>query len=163
MSEPTQKPEDQPSGFVASWDEVSARLGTTARQWVTYSKRPGFPGKTAEGYNLAALAAWKAENVGNKSDSTLKAAKAEKLAEEIALLRIRRAKEERKSVSMEDVDELHRVMGLKMRSYLYSKLDSEAPPKLAGCDALAIRKYLRGVADEIVKNFGQGIDDWKES
>lgn len=155
------KPE--PTGFVNSWDEVSARLGTTARQWVTYSKRPGFPAKTEKGYDLAALAAWKAENVGHKSDATLKAAKAEKLAEEIALLRLRRAKEERKYVSIDDVNELHRTMALKLRALLYSKLENEMPPKLAGCDALTIRKYGRALADELVKTLSGEVEKWADT
>lgn len=153
-----------PSGFAPSWDAVSAALGTTARQWVTYSKRPGFPSKTPQGYDLAALAAWKAANVGKSdADGTLKAAKLEKIAEETALLRIRRAKEERKSVNIEEVNDLHRRMALKLRAYLYTKLENEMPPKLAGCDALTIRKHGRALADEIVRTLAGDIETWTDA
>jgi len=68
------------SVFVASLDEVSTGLGPTERQWRTYAKRPGFPAKVpGKGYDLAAFAAWKAENIKPAGTGDLAAKKAAKL------------------------------------------------------------------------------------
>src|SRR3954469_20333685 len=93
--------------FAKSLDEVSAALGTTERQWRTYAKRPGFPAKVpGKGYDLAALAAWKAENIKAQETGDLAARKAAKLDLEAELLRLRIEKEKRLSVPRAEVDEL---------------------------------------------------------
>lgn len=147
--------------YVVSWDAVSAALGTTARQWITYSKRPGFPKKTDQGYDLSALATWKAENVRARSgDGDLAARKAAKLDLEAELLRLRIEKEKRLSVLRSEVDELHGRMAMKLRAFLYAKLENEMPPKFAGCDALTLRRYGREMADQIVDTLAKDIDQW---
>ncbi|MBC7366191.1 MAG: hypothetical protein H7343_05150, partial [Undibacterium sp.] len=55
---------------------------------------------------------------------------------------------------------LHGKMALRLKSLLYSKLENEMPPKMAGCDALALRRYGRELADEIVTRLGGDIDQW---
>ncbi len=60
------------------------------------------------------------------------------------MLRLRIEKEKRLSVLRAEVDELHDRMALKLRAYLYAKLENEMPPKFAGCDALTLRKHVVG-------------------
>lgn len=45
--------------------------------------------------------------------------------------------------------EMHGRMAHRLRSLLYSKLENEMPPKVAGADALALRVYGRGLVDGI--------------
>lgn len=147
--------------FASSLDEVSAALGTTERQWRTYAKRPGFPAKVpGKGYDLAALAAWKAENVKAPAAGDLAARKAAKLELEADLLRLRIEKEKRLSVPRAEVDELHGRMALKLRAFLYARLENEMPPKFAGCDALTLRRYGREMADQIVDTLAKDIEQW---
>lgn len=152
------------AGYAVSLDEVAARLGTTERQWRTYAKRPGFPAKMpGKGYDLAALAAWKAENIRPAATGDLAARKAAKLDLEAELLRLRIEKEKRLSVLRSEVDELHGRMAMKLRAFLYAKLENEMPPKFAGCDALTLRRYGREMADQIVDTLAKDIDQWSAS
>jgi hypothetical protein len=149
--------------FVQSLDEVSAHLGTTERQWRTYAKRPGFPAKIeGKGYDLAALAAWKDENVAQRGDGKLAAKKLEKLELDIRLSALKVAQAERLTVARAAVDALHGLLAQRLKAYLYSKLENEMPPKIAGCDALTIRKYGRALADEIVTTLQRDINSWGE-
>lgn len=47
------------------------------------------------------------------------------------------------TVSRADVDELHGKKASRLKSLLYSKLENEMPPKIAGLDALTVREYSR--------------------
>lgn len=159
----SQSPAPQPT-HAASLDELSAILGTSERAWRTYSKRPGFPQKSAaHGYEVAACAAWKAENIKPQASGELASEKIAKTKLEVELLELRVAREKRLSVLRSEVDELHGRMAMKLRAYLYSKLENEMPPKMAGCDALALRKYGREMADEIVGRLQMDVDKWVET
>ena len=147
-----------------SLDVLSAILGTTERQWRSYSKRNTFPPKIPGlGYEVAACAAWKAENVKPQSQGDLAAEKIAKTKLEVELLELKVAREKRLSVLRSEVDELHGRMGMKLRSMLYACLVSEMPPKCAGFDALALRQYGQSLADEIVRTLQRDVDQWSES
>lgn len=147
--------------YASGFDELSAILGTAQRAWRTYSKRDGFPAKIAGlGYEVAAVAAWKAENIKQLPTGELAAEKIKKIQLESELLELKVAREKRLSVPRAEVDELHGRMAMKLRSFLYSKLENEMPPKMAGCDALALRKYGRELADEIVSRLRLDVDLW---
>lgn len=51
-------------------------------------------------------------------------------------------------------------MAMGLRSLLFTKLENAMPPKMAGCDALALRKYGRELADELVTRLAQDVDKW---
>lgn len=154
-------PERDPR-FASSLDDLSAALGTTERQWRTYSKRPDFPRKVAgKGYEIEACRRWKEENIKPQSSGDLAAARREKVKLEAELLQLRIEREKRLSVLRAEVDELHGKLAMKLRAFLYSKLENEMPPKIAGCDALAIRKYGRALADEIVTTLAKDIAQWE--
>lgn len=72
-----------------------------------------------------------------------------KVHAEIRLLEAKVAKEERRVVPIGDVSALLTHLGATVRAQLYDALETEAPPKLVGRDAVAIRKTLREMADEI--------------
>ena len=149
---------------VSSLDDLSAVLGTTERQWRSYSKRNTFPPKIPGlGYEVAACAAWKAENVKPQSQGDLAAEKIAKTKLEVELLELKVAKEKRLSVPRAEIDELHSRMAMKLRAYLYSKLENEMPPKMSGCDALTLRKFGREMADEIVTRLQLDVDSWAQT
>jgi hypothetical protein len=153
-----------PPTHVSSLDDLSAILGTTERQWRSYSKRNTFPPKIPGlGYEVAACAAWKAENVKPQSQGDLAAEKIAKTKLEVELLELKVAKEKRLSVPRAEIDELHGRMAMKLRAFLYSKLINELPPRLAGQDALTIRLACREVADEIVTRLQMDVDSWGAS
>jgi hypothetical protein len=148
----------------ASFDELAGILGKSERAWRTYSKRPGFPAKIAGlGYDLAAVAAWGAENIKAQATGELASEKIAKTKLEVELLELRVAREKRLSVLRSEVDELHGRMAMKLRAYLYSKLENEMPPKMAGCDALTLRKFGREMADEIVGRLQLDVDKWAQT
>ena len=148
---------------VSSLDDLSAILGTTERQWRSYSKRNTFPPKIPGlGYEVAACAAWKAENVKPQSQGDLAAEKIAKTKLEVELLELKVAKEKRLSVPRAEIDELHGRMAMKLRAMLYACLVNEMPPKCSGFDALALRQYGQGLADEIVKTLQRDVDKWSE-
>lgn len=144
----------------SSMDSVAAELGLTARQWATYSKRPGFPPKGAQGWDLAAIAAWKEANIKPPATGELAALKAEKIKREIVLADLKIAEQEKKTIPRAAVDELHGRLAQRLRSYLYAKLENEMPPKMAGCDALQHRIYGRELADEIVTTLARDVEQW---
>lgn len=152
---------DEPSGFAASLDEISAALGLSERQWRTYSKKPGFPEKTAgKGWDVAAVAAWKEANVKQQQASKLSDVKKEA---EIILLNLRIDREKRLSVPRAEVDELHGRLAMRLKAFLYSRLVNEMPQKVAGAEALAIRVYAQATVDEIVAALARDIDSWGAS
>lgn len=156
------KDKDRPE-FVSSFDAVAGYLGTSDRQWRTYSQRPGFPVKHPEGYKLAELEQWKAENVAKKAPGALNDLKSELMQRQLELADLKIAREKKLSVSRADVDAFHALLSQRLRSFLYAKLEGEAPPKLAGCDALTIRKHLRALADEMVTTLSRDVEAWGES
>lgn len=144
-----------------SLDDLSAILGTTERQWRTYSKRPGFPAKEAgKGYDVAACEAWKSEHVKPQASGELATEKIRKTKADADLAELRVAKEKRLSVSRAEVNELLGKMAMKLKSYLYSKLTNEMPAKMAGLDALAHAIYGEELADEIVTRLREDVDQW---
>lgn len=147
-----------------SLDELAAVLGTSERQWRGYAKRNSFPPKHPQlGYEIAACAKWKEENVKAQTTGELAAEKIAKTKLEVELLELKVAREKRLSVLRSEVDELHGRMAMKLRAYLYSKLENELPPKCAGLDALAMRKIGREMADEIVTRLQLDVDKWGEA
>lgn len=147
-----------------SLDALSAILGTTERQWRSYSKRNTFPPKIPGlGYEVAACAAWKADNVKPQSQGDLAAEKIAKTKLEVELLELKVAREKRLSVLRSEVDALHSKMAMKLRAFLYSKLENELPPKMAGQDALTLRRFGREMADEIVGRLQMDVDSWDAS
>lgn len=149
--------------FVGSFDAVAGWLGTSDRQWRTYSQRPGFPVKHPEGYKLAELERWKADNVAKKEPGALNDLKSELMQRQLELADLKIAREKKLSVSRAEVDAFHSLLSQRLRSFLYAKLEGEMPPKLAGCDALTIRQYGRALADEMVSTLSKDIDAWGEA
>lgn len=149
------------SGFASSFEEVSAALGLSDRQWRTYSKRKGFPEKGPHGYDLAALAAWRSENVKTQTTGELAAERSEKLRLEQELLQIKIDREKRSVLPRSEVEDLHGRIAQKLRAVLYATLENEMPGKIAGQDALTCRTYGRALADRLMEILSKDVSEWE--
>ena len=67
----------------------------------------------------------------------------------------------KKTIPRDVIDSFHALLAQRLRSFLYFKLESELPPKIAGCDALTIRKYTRALADEMVTTMQRDVRTWE--
>lgn len=154
--------------FVSSIAGLAAATGLSDRQWTTYTKRDGFPSKTAEGYDVAACQAWHKENVNQTQGKpqgdpeSLSALRAEKIKVETALLNIKKAKEERSVIDADALDQFHMQLALRQRSALQLKLVTELNPKLEGLDAAARLPMLERTVDEICQIMRDSFDEWAE-
>lgn len=151
------------SGFASSFEEVSAALGLSDRQWRTYSKRKGFPDKGPHGYDLAALSAWRSENVKTQSTGELAAERSEKIRLERELLQLKIDREKRNVVPRPEVEDLHGRIAQKLRAILYATLENEMPGTIAGCDALTCRTYGRALADRLMGILSKDVAEWEAS
>lgn len=143
--------------------EASRRLGITRPLLDRILSRGGSPSpNAAKRYDFAALSAFVESQRSSGLDSLRDARLAEvnlrceKLRRELDL-------DSRKTVRREDVDAFHATLALRLRSFLYVKLETEMPPKIAGCDAMTIRQYGRALADEMVSTLSRDVSTWEKS
>ena len=124
--------------------------GLSSKTWTTLSAKPGFPKKTENGYDVAACLEWKAANVKDRAPSgSLTDLKGEKLKEEVRLLRLKSAAQERKLIDRDEVRRLLLNISTRQRTILYEKFESDLPPKLDGQPATEARRLLQEAADSI--------------
>jgi transcriptional regulator with XRE-family HTH domain len=81
----------------------------------------------------------------------------EKIKEEIALLRLKKRREEGKTILIDDVREYLGRLGAKWDQLLTQKLETEIPARLVGKDIVAARAEARAVHDEIREICNAGI------
>ena len=146
---------------VSTWTELGKQLGVTRQTVYEWKKLPGAPTTP----DVTQWKAFAAENqlglVGNRVGKGRESLLEEKLVEEIKLLRIRNAKENRTVVDREAVDAMLLRVGSLMKPVLYHKLERELPPKAAGRAADEIAMLGREMADDICDIFRQGLEEWK--
>ncbi len=111
-------------------------------------------------YALAELAAFITAQRENRIDS-LRDARLEEVRLRCERLRRDLALDARRNVPRADIDGFHATLALRLRSFLYAKLETEMPPKIAGCDALTIRRYGRALADEMVSILARDVSAWE--
>jgi hypothetical protein len=114
----------------------------------------------ARTYDVAEVADFISTQRSTGSLDELRAARLEEVKLKCARLKIELERDEGLWVTRSAVDELHGRTAHGLRSLLYSKLENEMPPKCAGFDALALRKYGRELADELVTRLAQDVDKW---
>ena len=164
------KPSSPTEKFVSSFDALEAATGMSARQWRLYAKRPGFPVKTEKGYDVLACAEWHKANInthGQKGTAGatgegLNAKREAKLDEEIRLLKIKAAKEERAVIDANALDQFHLQLAIRQKSSLSQKLITELNPKLEGLSAAERLPLLEQVVDEVCQIMRDSFDEWGE-
>ncbi|MBC7367327.1 MAG: hypothetical protein H7343_11050 [Undibacterium sp.] len=141
--------------------ELSRSLKIHRSQLDGFLNKTGAPAPDAKKrYDVREVAAFISAQGGANSLDTLRGARLEEVKLRCEKLRRELDRDAGKTVLRSDVDELHGKMALRLKSLLYSKLENEMPPKMAGCDALALRRYGRELADELVTRLGGDIDQW---
>lgn len=145
----------------ATKSELARTLKLHRAQLDAFLAKPGAPAPDAKKrYDTKAVAAFIAESRGAGSLDTLRAARLEEVRLRCEKLRRELDRDAKLTVLRADVDELHGRISHCLRSLLYTKLENEMPPKFAGCDALAMRKAGRDLADEIVTRLARDIEQW---
>ena len=108
---------------------------------------------------------WKAfleaNGLGREKSKTKTQLQEAKLVEEIAILRLKRAKEEGNSLPIEEMGDWAARFSAKLDQLLTLKLESEAPARVVGKDIVAVRAELRAVHDEIRGIYNSGLTEWK--
>ena len=123
--------------------------------------RPGAPSpNAAKQYDLKELAAFVASQGDAGNLDSLRAARLREIQLRCQRLEMEIARDAGRLVSRAAVDELHGRVGTALRALLYARMENDLPPKLAGCDALTIRKHCRALADELMDTLARGIEHW---
>lgn len=143
-----------------TWAEVAAALGCDQRALLAWRKREDAPA----GKDIPAWLAYRDANGLGESGPKLgyKELREAKLVEEVELLRIKKAKENRKMIERDEVDQLLHHVAAQQRSRLYQYLETELPPKCEGLSAAQLRPIFRGVADDLCDQMAVLVDKWKE-
>jgi hypothetical protein len=140
--------------------QASRDLGITRPTLDRILSRPGAPSpNAAKKYEASALSSF----VESQRSSGLDPLRNARLREvELRCEKLRRELDltAKKTILRADVDAFHGLLSQRLRSLLYFKLETELPPKLAGCDALNIRQNLRALADELVGRLAKDVDAW---
>lgn len=140
--------------------EASRRLKVSRPTLDRLLARQGAPSPNpAKRYSLDELTRFIAAQ-GESSVDTLRSARLVEVQLRCEKLRRELDRDAGLTVLRSEVDELHGRMAHGLRSLLYCKLENELPPKCAGYDALALRKYGRELADELVTRLAQDVDKW---
>lgn len=86
----------------------------------------------------------------------------EKLRTEIEINRIKIAKESRRVIDADKVDDLLLFLGSRLKAATYQTFVTELPPKTAGLDVSEVRKFNREGADAICLNMQHAVEDWQK-
>jgi hypothetical protein len=114
----------------------------------------------ARTYDVAEVAEFIATHRSTGSLDELRAARLEEVKLKCARLKIELERDEGLWVRRSEIDLLHGRMAHGLRSLLYSRLEGELPQHCAGFDALALRKYCRNMADELVGKLAGDVASW---
>ena len=147
---------------------VSAALSFNRQRLYQIAKRPGFPPKSSNGYEVEQVLAFlTAEGLQTKPSVGTPAAadnrnltdlKADLLKEQIAKLKFQNQVEQRQYIAKDEIArELTRVIH-QFKSVLYGALENELPPILEGMKAADIQVRMRGALAEAFKSIE--TDKW---
>lgn len=141
-----------------TWAEVAAALGCDLRNLQIWRKRPDAP----TGKDIPAWLAYRDANGLGESGPKMayKELREAKLVEEVALLKIKKAKEERRMIDRDEVDELLHHIAANQRSRLYQYLETELPPKCEGLTAAQLRPIFRAAADDVCDQMAALVARW---
>lgn len=145
----------------STWGSLASELGVTPKsveRWrQKYADAPAAPD----------VDAWRAyvrrKGLGNSNNRVrpdrddLMAAKT---AADTKLVLIKIAKEERKLVPADQVENFHLFAASRLKSALYQVFATELPPKTANSDTSEVRKANRDACDAICLSMQSTFDEW---
>jgi transcriptional regulator with XRE-family HTH domain len=127
-----------------TWEELAGKLGVTRQAMAVWRKRADAPlGADPDQW---ADYVKKNELGGRKIPGNLKD---EKTRHEIELLKSKVAREQRRVIDRDEVNQLLLHIATRSRTMLYQFLETELAPKLDGMSAVQMRPILRETADSI--------------
>lgn len=156
-----QKPKNK---VAMSATAIAARLAEVghpiSRQQVSKDIAKGADDSSAEAYLASKQALEQRAPRKLNGNQKLASLREQKITEEIAVLKVRRALDEKKLaeaegrlVETETVHDEHRRIVAKVRAVLTQKFETELPPKLDGSPAVAIADANRKALDEVFAIF----------
>ena len=99
--------------------------------------------------------------LGREASKTKTQLQEQKLTEEIALLRLKRAQAEGSTVEVADMAAYVAGFSARLDQLLTQKLEVELPPRVQGKDIVEIRREARAVHDEIREIYNARLHEWK--
>jgi hypothetical protein len=143
--------------------EAARRLTVSRPTLDRLLARQGAPSPTAaKRYSLDDLTRFIAAQ-GESSVDTLRSARLVEVQLRCEKLRRELDRDAGVTILRSAVDDLHGRLAAGVRSMLYDGLENRLPAACAGYDALALRRYGRSLADEIVGRLAGDIDTWNPS
>ena len=140
--------------------EAARRLSVSRPTLDRLLARQGAPSPNpAKRYSLDDLTRFIAAQ-GESSVDTLRSARLVEVQLRCEKLRRELDRDAGLTILRADVDDLHGKLALNLKGLLYAKLEGELPAKCQGYDALALRRFGREMADELVGRLAQHIDTW---
>jgi hypothetical protein len=156
--------------YVSSLAKLAAATDTSERLWTGYVGRKGFPKKTKRGYDVQAILAWYRQFVlpnkkggDGSGPSDLNTKRGQKIDEEIALLKLKWAKEMKTVADRAEVDSMLLHVATLQKTMLYQALEREFPPKCEGRTASEISLLGRELADRLCEVFNTSVESWKQA
>jgi hypothetical protein len=151
------------TGDLPNWAALAGELGVSTRAVTEWRKRyPDAP----ERPNLADWLAFKRRKALGASNSKVgkdrETILAEKALAETKLIHLKIAKEERKLIPAEMVEEFHLFAASRIKSSLYQLFATELPPKTANLEVTDVRKANRDACDVLCVSMAGLFDQWRE-
>ena len=140
--------------------EAARRLSVSRPTLDRLLARQGAPSPTAaKRYSLDDLTRFIAAQ-GESSVDTLRSARLVEVQLRGEKLRRELDRDAGVTIPRVEVEALHGKLALNLKGLLYAKLEGELPAKCQGYDALALRRFGREMADELVGRLAASIDTW---
>jgi hypothetical protein len=138
--------------------QLAKELGCDERTMARWRDRPDAP-KSDD------VAQWRAymdaNGLGRDTSKTKTQLQEAKLAEEIALLKIKRAQAEGSTVGVEEMAAYVAAFSARLDQLLTQKIEVELPPRVQGKDIVEIRREARAIHDEIRETYNSRLAEWK--
>lgn len=145
-----------PEGEIST-RELARQLGVDEKTLREWKKREDAPGPND-------VDGWKkyieANGLGVRASASIVQLRAEKLAVETRILKLKEKRENRQLVEVEEVRRHLAVMAAKFDQLLTQKIDGELPARVVGKDIVATRAECRAVHDEIREITATGLSNW---
>ena len=164
MSKPTHDTEtNAPEKPAKNYATIAEALGVTVRSITNWREK--FP----DAPQTMLVSDWQAfkkrrklgftnNRVGKDRESIL----VDKAAAETRLIRIKIAKEERKLIDAELVENFHLFAAARLKSAIYQLFATELPPKTANSELSDVRKINREACDALCLSMQATFDQWRE-
>lgn len=141
-----------------TWEELAGKLGCTRQAIAVWRKRADAP----LGPDFEQWSEYLKKNDLGGRPKILGSLKDEKTRHEIELLKAKLAREQRRVIDRDEVNQLLLHISTRSRTMLYQFLETELAPKLDGMSAVQMRPILRETADSIADMQADLIDQFEK-